>query len=113
MADDNVSDWFWGKVLYWLSSAGKAAAVGGGVSLFFTDLVDNTFMGILEWVLGMLDQLDLAEFAPNRGLIASIETINGIIPLSEFITMFAAYGVAWGIVLLVRWVKSFIPTVSN
>lgn len=108
-------------LVYWLLKAseilGKHAKFVATLVAFVAwvyDLIDRLIGAALSGILDLLHGVDLSSF--QKAAFTTVENIglvNGIIPLSETLTVFQAYFTAWGVVVLIRWIKSFIPTVAN
>lgn len=92
-----------------------------GLTAIFTAVV-----GFITWitdlVIGAIDQVTLwidqfvAANWPSLDMGAFSETAsvaNVIFPLSEMISIYSSLYLLWAIVLLIRWVKSFVPTMAN
>ena len=87
------------------------------------------FCGFLAWILGVIDALVTVVMDQLTALFNSFSTsglgnvnfatveniglVNALFPLSEFITMCGIYVTAWVTVIIIRWVKSFVPTMAN
>lgn len=58
--------------------------------------------------------LDMSAFyGVNFAGLDYIGVVNAIIPLSEFLALLSIYLTAWGLVIVLRWIKSIIPTMGN
>lgn len=74
-------------------------------------LVLNT---AIDSVMSLFDTIDTSVFDHcDFSTIEMISTVNSIFPVDEFITFAYAYFTAWVILLVIRWIKSVIPTVAN
>lgn len=108
------SIWYLNKtagMLRWI-----APLAGGALSfiLFITNVFTILVFGALDAIATALDSLDTSQFGgASFAVIAGIGYVNAIFPLAEILIVLTAYYTAWLIVIGVRWVKSFIPTVSN
>jgi hypothetical protein len=107
--------------MFWLSEAGRLLsnwAPGFGlvsaVFVFVTDTINRVVGAGLTFVGEKIDQLDLTALKGAQfTTIQAIGYANAIFPLSEALNVLGAYFAAVCIVFLIRWVKSFIPTVAN
>ena len=45
--------------------------------------------------------------------IPGIGYVNAVIPLSEMVALLVTFYSLWLLIILIRWVKSFIPTIAN
>jgi hypothetical protein len=103
----------------WLKS--KMATHGKGIALGLAWLI-----WICEIIQTCVTSL-ASKFAELFGLSGSFSSfqninfsglqligyVNAIIPLSEFVGLMTIYVTAWTLVIIFRWVKSLMPTVSN
>jgi hypothetical protein len=105
---------FFSKVASSLSKHVKWLAV---VTAFITWI-----LGLIEWAVktvcmqisNALASINVDAF--QNVALASLDWIsyaNAVVPISEFATLFGLFCTAWLTVILVRWVKSFIPTIGN
>jgi hypothetical protein len=106
---------------WWLNQAGQhlrwfGPLAGGAISfiLFITNIFTILIWGALDAIKTALEALDTTAFAgASFTIITGIGYVNAIFPLSEILIVLSAYYTAWIIVISVRWIKSFIPTVAN
>lgn len=106
---------------YWLTAASNClvkisrfAATGIGFAVAVVLWINSLFIGALNLLASKLATIDVSWLKPAA--LSSIQWIgyfNAIYPLSETAIMFGAYLTAWLVIIIVRWVKSFIPTVAN
>ena len=107
--------------LEWLSRIGEAAIklipfVGttGGLVVWIFDIGERVIAGGLNYAINQLSAMDTSAFSnASFGVIAGIGYANAVFPLAEFASIWTAVFTAAGLVLLIRWIKSCIPTVSN
>jgi hypothetical protein len=107
--------------IYYLNAMGKALrwiAPLAGALVSFTLFVTNVFTilvwGALDAIATALGTLDLSGFGhASFAIIQGIGYINAIFPLGEVLIVLTAYYTAWGTVISVRWIKSFVPTIAN
>lgn len=73
--------------------------------------------GLLQDLLVSLTSLiesNLGVSDPNFGLISEyVGLVNHLFPLSEAVAMLTTYFSLYVLLLTVRWIKSFIPTLAN
>jgi hypothetical protein len=99
------------------SGASKHSTLIAALVAFFlwiTDVITNTIVAVLEQIAALIISLDVSSFQDVS--LASIEYIgyiNAFFPVSEFVVLVTLYTVAWVTVILIRWIKSFVPTVAN
>ena len=120
-------NWFADKFVPFLKGAFETlfSVIGGwfGVAWSFVLMVWAIVAGILTlivWAFGKLTQLvstldieALASLKPMAGMLHFYVFINRLVPLDE---AFAGVGVCftlWLTITLIRWIKSFLPSVSN
>ena len=71
-------------------------------------------VGIMQWAIGQLTGIVLPTLATDWQLLGlDLDLLNSFIPLAERITYIFAVLTIILIVIVVRWVKSFIPTITN
>lgn len=87
------------------------------------------FCAFCAWLVGAIDSLVGAAVAQVTSLFASFSTtgmgsvdfagleyighVNAIIPLDHFAVILGIYVTAWITVIIIRWIKSFVPTIAN
>jgi len=105
----------------WLVSVAKIigkltpffGTVVGLVTLVY-DLGTIIIVGGLNFLADRLDAIDTSAFSnAGFGLISSIGYFNAVFPLSEAIVVWTALLTAKLAIVVIRWVKSLIPTLSN
>lgn len=71
--------------------------------------------GVFQWAIAELTGIVLPSFSLDLMSIPGIDwtIVNAIIPLSEAVVMFYALLTMYSLINVIRWVKSFLPTVSN
>lgn len=99
------------KMLRWL---GPVAASVITFTLFVTNIFTILVFGALDAIATALQSLDTSGFGnASFAVITGIGYVNAIFPLAEILIVLTAYYTAWGIIISVRWVKSFVPTIAN
>ncbi len=111
-----ITNWIFGErdvstsIVNKLGIAAIFTALTGFVT-WLTDLIvsgmDKITNGINAVVNSQWPQLDLSQIAA----VGSIA--NSIFPLTEGFTIFASLYVFAGVVFVIRWIKSFVPTLAN
>lgn len=107
--------------LTWLSGVGTAAArlitwLGSGMSLvtWVFDIGEKMLAGGLNFMIDRLSTLDTSLFSKAAfATVAGIGYANAVFPLAEFVNIWTAVFTGISVVLIIRWVKSFIPTMAN
>ncbi len=107
--------------IYWFSKVREVLEkvfpfVTSGLALlaWWYNIVAVALVGALHWIRNALNALDLSAFAPaDFSAWPYIGVINAIFPLTESLALLGAYFTVWIAVIVVRWVKSFIPTLAN
>lgn len=107
--------------VYWLVEVskilGKALPFFGSVVGFITlvyDLGEKMLVGGLNFFISQLNTIDTSMFSnASFASVAGIGYCNAVFPLSEAIAIWTALGACFVTILILRWVKSFIPTVAN
>lgn len=85
-----------------------------GFVAWIYDLGERVLAGGLNWILTQVSAIDTSVFSNAAfGTVAGIGYANAVFPLSEFVTIWAAVFTAAGAIVLIRWVKSFIPAIAN
>ena len=107
--------------LSWIAKIGEAAIrfcfmsspLVACVALMFK-VGDSMVAAVLNYALAQINALDTSAFSNAAfASVAGISYANAVFPLSEAISIWTALGTACGIVIVIRWIKSFVPTVSN
>lgn len=105
---------FFGKVLNHLGRFSRGWLILTTFLLWFFGVIEKCVKTVIEQI-GVLieslsfDQMGNADFT----IIDGIGYVNAVFPLTEFIGYVTIYATAWLIVIIVRWIKSFVPTVAN
>jgi len=85
-----------------------------GLIAYIYDLGETLFVGTLNLVISRLDAIDTSLFSnASFAAVYGIGYANAVFPLQEFVTMWIAIGVGCLSVVVIRWIKSFVPTVAN
>lgn len=107
--------------VYWLVEASKVlgraipffGTVAGLVTLIY-DLGETMLVSGLNFLIAHISSIDTSLFSnASFGAVASIGYANAVFPLSEFVAIWTAVITAKLTIIIIRWVKSVIPTVSN
>lgn len=107
--------------IYWLQKAaeilGKIAPIAGTILGFIAwlyNLIEVVIIGTIDFITAKLAEIDTSAFSnANFASLQWIGYLNAVFPLSEYLAILSAYYIAWGVVVLIRWIKSFVPTVAN
>jgi hypothetical protein len=107
--------------LSWLARVGESALkaipfFGSGLGLIALvfDFGEKLLVGSINYVIDTINAMDTSMF--SNAAFASVQGIayaNAVFPLSEFVTIWTAVFAAAAGIILIRWVKSFVPTVAN
>lgn len=108
---------FWDKLSSFILAVGKIFAVILAILMFllsnYLGVFTNALRGIAQLVL-RYQNLNVQNIeSANFNSIEMISYVNGVFPLSEFIAMLTVYSTAWVLIIAIRWIKSFIPTIAN
>ena len=111
-----ITNWIFGErdvstsIVNKLGIGALFTAVTGFITWFtqvIIDGIDKVALILLEIVNSKWPTVDLS-------IIRTIASIaNAFFPLVESLTCFGVLYVFWALVLIVRWIKSFTPTLSN
>jgi hypothetical protein len=107
--------------VYYLSQAAKQIAnllpfIGTVVGFigWVYNFIEVILIGTFEWLHDTIVTVDASGFSgSNLSGIEWIGYVNAVVPVSEMLSVLSAYYTAWLTVVLIRWAKSFIPTVAN
>jgi hypothetical protein len=107
--------------LTWLSSVGRniasfVPAFGTlmGFVAYIYELGETVLVGGLNFLSDRVSAIDTSAFAnASFAAVVGIGYGNAVFPLTEMVSIWTALGTACLTVVIIRWVKSFIPTVSN
>jgi len=108
-------------LVYWCSrfydlinSVGKAVGVLVAFVVWAGLLVERVVSATLSEVIDKLSAIKLEQVkATAMAGQEWIGYVNAVVPLSEMLTLLVAYFAACLTVVSIRWLKSFIPTLSN
>jgi hypothetical protein len=85
----------------------------GFIALLY-DWGDKMLSTSLNYAIANVSAIDTSAFSnASFATVAGIGYANAVFPLEEFINIWVAVFTAAAIVLMIRWIKSFIPTVAN
>lgn len=105
---------FFSKVANALAKNGRFVALFVAFIAWATSLIDAIVNVVLTQIRDAILSIDVSAFQSVS--IASLEWIgyaNAILPVSEFVILLGLYVTAWLTVILIRWIKSFVPTIAN
>jgi hypothetical protein len=105
---------FLANVAKYLAKSGKFVAIALAFILWLVDFIEVVITATIQQVVAAFQSLDLSTFS-NVSLVAIdyIAYANAVLPISEFVVLFVAYMTAWLTVVIIRWIKSFVPTLAN
>lgn len=106
--------WWFNKAAQVLKNVSPVMLSILGIIAWWLNLVEIVVVGGIYTIAGVIDGLDVSAF--KDASFAAFDYLgyaNAVFPLSESFAALSAYAVAWGGVIMVRWIKSFIPTMAN
>ncbi len=99
-----------------ISRSVKVITIIGAILLFcvqkYTSLWSVAISNIYDLIVifrGDIVRMGSANFAT----LDYISYVNGVLPLAELVGLFTTYTALWLLIITIRWIKSFIPTMSN
>lgn len=101
-------------IVNYLAKHAKAAALVVAFLLWFNNFIEWIFNVVVAQLKELASSLDVA--ALQGASFANLEWIgyvNAVVPVSEFVTLGGVYTTAVIVIILIRWLKSFVPTLSN
>lgn len=102
------------KIVNFAAKQAKFFALFSTILMWFFGLLNIIVSGTLTMIINYLSSLDLSQFqGANFSNLDYIGYINSVFPVTEFLLLSVGYAAATGILILIRWAKSFIPTLSN
>lgn len=104
---------FW-KFANWAAKNGKGVSLSVAFLLWVNNVIDNVIAVTVDGVAMGLKLINLDAFANvNLATLPYIGFINGVFPLTEFVQMGTIFVAACVALVVIRWVKSFVPTIAN
>lgn len=105
---------FLARLLINSEKAKKALGVILAAFLWICGIIQSCIAEVISSFGAMLGSISTESFRNvSFGSIEYIGYVNAFIPITEFIGLMSIYLTIWGTVILLRWVKSFIPTLAN
>lgn len=102
------------KLMRHLAKNSKWVASAFAFCLWVKGLIDQAVLVVISQITQAINSLDLGAFTNvNLAGVSMIGVANAILPISEFVTLLAVYLTIWSTVIIIRWIKSFVPTVAN
>jgi len=107
--------------LSWIARVGESAlkaipffgSAVGFIALIF-DIGERVLVGGINFLISSVNSIDTSLFSNAAfGAVSGISYANAVFPLSEFVTIWTSVFTGAAAVLVIRWVKSFVPTVAN
>lgn len=105
---------FFSKIVNALAKNSKWVALITAFLIWVNDLIDKTVTFVMSQLLDLIASIDVSSL--QNVSLSGLEYIgyaNAIFPISEAVTLSTTYVTAWLIVIIIRWVKSFVPTLAN
>lgn len=105
---------YFAKFLNHLGRFSKWFAMVSAFVVWLVGAIDKLVGSAIAGVTNLLNSFNIDELGNvNFSGLEYIGYVNAIIPLDYFITICGVYVTAWIVVILIRWVKSFVPAISN
>jgi len=106
---------FFKAILTRLDGVIKVVFILGAVVMFIYQCIQRANQIVDEFLIDMINFTfgAVTTFNFNTAFGGYLPVINSIIPLVEIWSLMVSFFAYWSIVLLLRWVKSFIPGLSN
>ena len=99
-----------GIAAQWTSFLGFAVAIVGIIS-WLSNWLTKSLTLIAEFLIEIISaQIPQIPWAGVQNLF---NIANSFFPVVEALAMYSTLYTFWGLVITVRWIKSFIPTVAN
>lgn len=96
---------------------GRTVAVVFALLAWFTGFIDTVVLSVFTSMGAIMQTIQPGGLKPSGGVDFSaldyIGYVNAILPLSEFLGLMSIYVTAWMGVIVIRWSKSFVPTIAN
>lgn len=67
---------------------------------------------LIDEITGAMDSFGGADLSASNGMQV-MSLVNTLFPLTEVLVLLGIYYSTWGLIIIIRWVKSFIPTLAN
>ena len=109
---------FFGHAFAWVGSViGEVHRFWWGVMLFVAGIV-GTVISFTAWAINQMvelaDSVDLSDIETGSVTLLQFGAfINRFVPLTESFALAIIIFDIWALVTAFRWVKSFVPTLSN
>lgn len=105
---------FFFKLIYWLSRNTKMVAIVSGFIFWLVGFIDAAVTSVITTISTLITALSFDGLG-NVALttVQWIGYFNAVIPLTEGIALLTVYYSILISVAIIRWTKSFVPTVSN
>jgi len=105
---------FFNNIINYLAKYQKFCAAVFAFLLWAVGFIDMFIRATIQQIVDAFLSIDTEAFSNvSLSLIEWIGYANAILPLSEFVVLMVAYSTAWLTVIIVRWIKSFVPTIAN
>ncbi len=105
---------FFGKVINHLGRYSKGWAIVTAFVAWITGIIPVLVTTVMNQIQQLFATLTFSQFQNiDFSAMASIGLINAVLPLSEMLTVITIYTTMWITVIVIRWIKSFVPTIAN
>jgi len=112
---DIIWPWVWmGKILDYLAKHFTWIGFLMTFVMWITDCFDAIIGGGLDLMINKIAEMNMDSFQQaSFSSLEGIQYINAVFPVTEFLQLSVAYCSLMVVVIALRWIKSFIPTISN
>lgn len=108
---------FFDKILVAINRFTKPIAVFLALIIWADGFLQNAVISFFDTFTAVFTSASYdgisAPGSVSFGAIEYIGYINAFMPISEFVGLLGVYLTAWTGVIMMRWIKSLIPTISN
>ena len=104
-----------GKILTWIGIIVGAVTSFVGLVVAWSEAIREKLVAVAVKMAGLTEIVWPVDASDTDfgGLGLSLSLVNAFIPLEEMSVLIVfGFGI-WTVILVLRWVKSFIPSVSN
>ena len=117
-----MSEWpiiFFTTVVNAICRIARFVAIAIALVAWFCGFIETCFNTVVGSFTAIFASLNVQGLTGNGGASTMFGTleyigyINAFLPVSEFVGLLAIYLTAWMGVILIRWTKSLVPTISN
>ncbi len=108
---------FFANVIDQVSKIARFLAITFALVLWLSDFMNYTINTLISSFNALFASMNTSGLAAANSVSFSgldlIGYVNAFLPVSEFLGLLSIYLTAWTIVILIRWTKSIVPTLSN